>query len=54
MRSLLIVSVYFKHVKVFIPVYFAILEDDSTTLSLSKALLNFKSEVLDNYTMIPS
>ena len=47
MTSMLIVSVYFKHVRVFFPVSFTILESDTTPFELVKALQKIKVEVMD-------
>ena len=47
MTSMLIVSVYFKHVRVFFPVSFTILESDTTPFELVKALQKIKIEVVD-------
>ena len=54
LKSLMIVSCYFSHAKIFVPIFFALLEDDQTPEGLSKALLKFRSEVLDTYPMVPT
>lgn len=53
MKSLMVVSVYFRHSKVFIPVFFALMDDDSTSYGLTRALQRFKSDILDNVPLVP-
>ena len=54
MSSMMIVSVYFKHVRVFFPISFTILESDQTPFELVKALQKIKIEVLDQMPMQPT
>ena len=53
MKSLLIVSSYFRHARVFVPVFFALLDDDQTQQGLEKALIKFRSEILETMAVIP-
>jgi len=49
MRSLLIISIFYKHIKVFIPTFFAVIEDEQTSFAINQALLKYKSEIFDHY-----
>jgi hypothetical protein len=37
-----------------VPIFFAILEDDTSPEGISKCLIKFKSEILENYSMVPT
>ena len=54
MKCLMIVSCYFKHIKVFTPTFFAILDDDQTPETFCKALIKFRSEILETLYITPS
>ena len=49
MKCLLIVSCYFRHIRIFIPTFFAMLDDDSTPESFVKALTKFRCEILETF-----
>lgn len=54
LRSMLMISCFFKHVKVFVPIFFAILEEDHTPYAISRVLHKFKSEILDQLSSSPT
>ena len=54
LKSLMVISAYFKHVRVFIPIFFALLEDDQTPEGLGKSLLKFRTEILENFSLVPT
>ena len=53
-KYLMIVSAFFKHVKIFVPIFFAMLQEGENPDALSKPLIKFRTEILEQYQMIPT